>query len=65
MEITREAVEARIEAIKRDLDALIADVHANEGALQEAKHWLTVLDREPEPSPVPETATDEETKEAK
>lgn len=41
--MTKEKLLERLNALQRDKDQLIATFHAIDGAMQEAKHWLSVF----------------------
>lgn len=46
MEITREVISQRIEALREQRDALITNVHVFGGAIQMSEEWLAFLDSE-------------------
>ena len=48
MQLHREKLLARREAIRKGREKLVADLNATDGALQEAEYWLDVLDKEAE-----------------
>ena len=45
MMVTKEAVEKRLERLRADHDRLLAQVNATIGAINEAEHWLSVLEK--------------------
>jgi hypothetical protein len=46
MEITKEQIEKRLEALKADYQQAVANVHAIGGAIQDCEHWLEQLAKE-------------------
>ena len=46
MQLHKEKLLARREAIRKGREKLVADLNATDGALQEVEYWLDVLDKE-------------------
>lgn len=46
MSLTKEKLEARIKLLEQEREQIKNTMVAYEGAIQEAKHWLTVLQGE-------------------
>lgn len=44
--ITKEMIKDRITLLEREFDQVKANLLAYDGALQEARHWLSILDKE-------------------
>lgn len=46
MGITKEALEARLEALERDLQTLQHNYYAIKGAIQDCQYWLKIVQEE-------------------
>ena len=44
--MTKEAIETRISSLKAQLDQLMANANAVNGAIQECEYWLSCLPKE-------------------
>ena len=53
MEITREALEKRLAALRESLDRSIGSVNVCNGAIKECEYWLAELAKEAHPSGAP------------
>ena len=48
MVITREMIQARLVNLKGGMESIKQELHATDGAIQEAEFWLAEIDREAE-----------------